>query len=231
MKNDDIIELNKRAWDRLAENYDENRPKTFSAMFKHFTLSLEPGGKVLDLGCGTGLPYARYLVDNGFDVVGLDVSDEMIKIAKRNVPEAEFIQLSMDGIDYVGVFDGVVSSFSMLLLTPKLFRETAQRIHRALRKKGLLYLSLNEPKDEHEDPDAEAFVEVMGQQMYSRGYRAEEIRDIVQPIGFKEIKFNRMINQSDAFGEEHVIEFIFKKKGNISTLWDSNLPTLVRILG
>jgi len=211
MKYEDIIELNKRAWDRLAENYDENRPKTFSATFKHFAQLFEPGGKVLDLGCGTGLPYARYLVDNGFDVVGLDVSGEMIKIAKRNVPEAEFIQLSMDGIEYAGVFDGVVSSFSMLLLTPKLFRETAQRIHRALKKKGLCYLSLNEPKDEHEDPDAEAFVDVMGQQMYSRGYRVEEIRDIVQPIGFKEIRFNRMINQSDAFGEEHVIEFIFEK--------------------
>jgi cyclopropane fatty-acyl-phospholipid synthase-like methyltransferase len=81
-------------------------------------------GKVLDLGCGTGLPYARYLVEKGFDVLGVDLSEEMVKVASKNVPEASFVQLSMNWITYRDEFDGVLSSFSMLLLPPDLFKET-----------------------------------------------------------------------------------------------------------
>jgi len=91
---------------------------------------------VLDLGCGTGLPYARHMVDEWFDVMGVDLSEEMVKVATRNVPEAAFAQLSMSEIDYRDEFDGVISSFSMLLLSPALFKETASRIHSALVDRG-----------------------------------------------------------------------------------------------
>jgi SAM-dependent methyltransferase len=46
-------------------------------------------GLVVDLGCGTGL-LARELIDAGYDVVGIDISAEMIRIARSRAPEAEF---------------------------------------------------------------------------------------------------------------------------------------------
>jgi SAM-dependent methyltransferase len=45
-------------------------------------------GLVVDLGCGTGL-LARELIDAGYDVFGVDISEAMIEIARRRVPEAE----------------------------------------------------------------------------------------------------------------------------------------------
>ena len=46
-------------------------------------------GLVVDLGCGTGL-LARELIDAGYDVLGIDISGEMIELARGRAPEAEF---------------------------------------------------------------------------------------------------------------------------------------------
>jgi len=47
------------------------------------------GGLVVDLGCGSGL-LARELLDAGYHVLGIDISEAMIAIARRRAPEAEF---------------------------------------------------------------------------------------------------------------------------------------------
>lgn len=44
---------------------------------------------VVDLGCGTGL-LARELIDAGYGVFGVDISGEMVEIARRRTPEADF---------------------------------------------------------------------------------------------------------------------------------------------
>src|SRR5829696_7869814 len=48
-----------------------------------------PEGLVVDLGCGSGL-WARELVDAGYRVLGIDISEAMIGLYRRRVPEAEF---------------------------------------------------------------------------------------------------------------------------------------------
>ncbi len=211
----DILDLNKKAWDNIARGYDERSGalKDFSDVFISFMGKLPEKGGVLDLGCGTGLPYDRHLVENGFKVVGVDLSEEMVKVATTNVPGAKFVQRSMSEITYRDEFDGVISSFSMLLLPPDLFRETASRIHSALVDRGYFYLSLNEPGNDSSDPDSDVFVNLMGQDMYSRGYTVEEIEGHFLPLGFSVMKFHRETQVSKEFGEEHVIEFIFQKSG------------------
>jgi SAM-dependent methyltransferase len=44
---------------------------------------------VVDLGCGSGL-WARELVDAGYRVLGIDISEAMIELSRKRVPEAEF---------------------------------------------------------------------------------------------------------------------------------------------
>jgi SAM-dependent methyltransferase len=46
-------------------------------------------GLVVDLGCGSG-QWARELVDAGYRVLGIDISESMIEISRKRVPEAEF---------------------------------------------------------------------------------------------------------------------------------------------
>ena len=49
---------------------------------------LPSGARVLDVGCGTGIPTARQLVAAGWEVTGIDISPVMLDLARRNVPEA-----------------------------------------------------------------------------------------------------------------------------------------------
>ena len=99
----------------------------------------------------------------------------------------------------------------MLLLSPDLFKAAAIRIHSSLKEGGYFYISLNEPVEESSDPESDVFVNIMGQDMYSRAYTVKEIEETFTPLGFTQIKFHREIQISKEFGEEHVIEFIYKK--------------------
>jgi len=166
----DVIPLNKRAWERVAEKYYKAHYGEASEVSDFFCEKLPKGSSVLDVGCGTGLPFAKLLVERNFSVVGIDVSSRMVRIAQKNVPEAEFRELSMTDIDFENEFDGVLSSFSMLLLDPPLSKDVAGRIVRSLKNDGLFYLALNEPHEEGADVDGEAVVKIMGEKMYSRAY-------------------------------------------------------------
>jgi SAM-dependent methyltransferase len=51
-------------------------------------------GSVVDLGCGSGILACR-MTDAGYDVVGVDVSEAMLEIARRQAPEAHFVHGSL----------------------------------------------------------------------------------------------------------------------------------------
>ncbi len=56
-----------------------------------FANNLSPNSRVLDIGCGTGYPIALYLSKQGFQVTGIDISEEMIKQAQKlNLHNATF---------------------------------------------------------------------------------------------------------------------------------------------
>ena len=47
-------------------------------------------GLVVDLGCGSGI-WASFLVENAYDVLGVDISPSMVKLAKKRAPKATFL--------------------------------------------------------------------------------------------------------------------------------------------
>jgi SAM-dependent methyltransferase len=52
------------------------------------------GGLVVDLGCGSGI-WARALIAAGYDVLGIDISPAMIRLARRKAPGAKFRSASL----------------------------------------------------------------------------------------------------------------------------------------
>ena len=56
------------------------------------------GGRVLDLGCGTGELVTRHLLER-YEVVGVDLSPHSIEVAKREVPGAEYLCADMVQLD------------------------------------------------------------------------------------------------------------------------------------
>ena len=79
-KEETIDSYNKNAEafsEKFKKLFDLNRRKEFPIFIK-----LLSGKRVLDLGCGSG-DHSYYFSQQGFDIVGVDISSEMIKLCKK----------------------------------------------------------------------------------------------------------------------------------------------------
>ena len=208
-----IISLNKRAWNNVAEKYDNANYSKLNPAIDFFCTELPNMGSVLDIGSGTGLPFAKLFLEKGFNYLGVDISSQMIKIARKNVPLAKFKEMSMTDLDYDKQFNGVFSHYSMLLLSPQLFKGVVKRVYKSLKGNGLFYLSLNEPRVKDADLDEDVICEIMGETMYSRAYTEEEILDLLTSLGLEKLQIYRELQNSEEFGTEYMIAFVFQKVG------------------
>ncbi|AOT57523.1 MULTISPECIES: class I SAM-dependent methyltransferase [Streptomyces] len=78
---------------------------------------LPPGARVLDVGSGTGRPAAERLVRAGFDVTGIDVSAEMVRVARERVPGARFERADVRTFEPpAGGYDAVCAFFPLLVM-------------------------------------------------------------------------------------------------------------------
>ena len=90
-----------------------------------FASFLQLGDTVLDVGCGGGIKTA-YLIGKGFKVVGIDLSENMIAIAKREVPGGIFITCDLAHVDTLDrPFDAIFMQ-AVLLHIPK--KEAVDRL-------------------------------------------------------------------------------------------------------
>ena len=68
---------------------------------------------ILDLGCGTGL-HTKELVGRGYNVTGLDLSKEMLEIAKKRNPDSDFFIEDMSNFNINKKFDVIICMFAAL---------------------------------------------------------------------------------------------------------------------
>lgn len=78
----------------IHDKYFKNLSEEAAKLIIELLPNKEHSKKVLDLGCGSGI-LAKKLVSKGYSVTGVDFSQEMLKIAKENVPSAKFIKSSL----------------------------------------------------------------------------------------------------------------------------------------
>ncbi len=72
-------------------------------------LDLGPGSRVLDVGCGPGR-HAHALARRGIEVVGVDLSERFVEVARRDAPPgATFVRADARSLAFDSVFDAVVS--------------------------------------------------------------------------------------------------------------------------
>ncbi len=108
MSADEIIGL----YERHAEAWDRGRAADLTlerAWIERFVAHVPAGGSVLDLGCGSGQPIARDLLERGFDVVGVDASPTLVATCRRRFPLAEWLEADMRTVSLDRCFDGLIA--------------------------------------------------------------------------------------------------------------------------
>ncbi len=141
----------RHAYDTIAEAYveyvrDEMASQPFErAMLAVFAETVR--GPVLEVGCGTGR-ITEHLHQLGMDVSGVDLSPEMLGIARRTYPHLKFELGSMTDLDLPAAgFGGIVAWYSLFYLPPALHHTVLSTFHRAIVPGGRLMLAFHAGDD------------------------------------------------------------------------------------
>ncbi|MGW0845558.1 class I SAM-dependent methyltransferase [Streptomyces sp. NPDC002787] len=117
MTSEDPKDLVRRGYDALSLRYDEayDSDTKYQSWVASLNARLEEGSRVLDLGCGSGVPVVRDLAAAGHRVTGVDISEVQIRRAQELVPQADFIRADATSVDFPGgSFDAVVSLYALI---------------------------------------------------------------------------------------------------------------------
>ena len=177
------------AFDQIGERYDEAFPHKEGQVTAVSWLidQLKPGARILDAGCGTGVPTARQLTGAGMSVMGIDISPVMLSLARENVPGATFTEMDiMDLAPEIGKFDAVVAFFSLLMLPRGEIPPALARFREILVPQGRLVLGMVEA-DVDDIP-----VPFLGAQVRVTGYPRSRLRDVVTAAGFAVLQENSL---------------------------------------
>jgi len=115
----DERDLVRRGYDALSYHYrsDDADDGEYAPWLVDLQGRLPVSGAVLDLGCGCGVPVARFLADAGYHVTGVDISDVQIERARRLVPAGTFVRADATRLDLPSAsFDAVVCLYALIHL-------------------------------------------------------------------------------------------------------------------
>jgi 2-polyprenyl-3-methyl-5-hydroxy-6-metoxy-1,4-benzoquinol methylase len=152
---------------------------------------LPDAARVLDLGCGAGVPVAHRLAERGFEVVGIDGSIEQIRLARRNVPQAEFIHADMTAVALLPrSFDAVAAFYSITHVPREEHTTLLRRIADWLKPDGLFIASLGSGEC------ADWVGEWLGTEMFFSHYDASTYEGLVRAAGFN-IEIAEVVDQDN----------------------------------
>ena len=168
-----FLESTREGYDVTASEYAErfhdhlqDRPLD-RAMLAGFAGLVDRGGVVADVGCGTGAA-ARMLANLGLDVLGIDLSPNMLAEARRRNPDLSFQVGSMTGLDFAdGHFCGICAWYSVIHIPDEQLPDVFAEFHRVLRPGGLVLVAFqvgDQPR---------TFKEMFGEQVSLTFYRRQ----------------------------------------------------------
>lgn len=175
---------------------------------------------ILDLGCGTG-NHDILLIEKGFEVTGLDLSEEMIEIAKKRVAGEFFVgDMSEFSINENGTakkFDTIVSMFSSIgyLTENSKIQTFFKSVKKHLKPSGLLIIDcwnglgvMNELPSSRENS-----VEVEGLKITRKSFPNLDAKNHINNVLFKvNVLKADTGEQIEEYEEMHKVRFFFPKE-------------------
>ncbi|MND58364.1 Trans-aconitate 2-methyltransferase [compost metagenome] len=202
-----------QTWNKVASLYQENFMDLdlYNDTYDRFCKLIEKeGAKVFEIGCGPG-NVTKYLLAKRPDlyVEGIDIAPNMIELAKKNNPTANFQVMDCREIDRLtDMFDAVMCGFCMPYLSKEDCAKLIKDCSNLLNPGGVLYFSVIE--DEYSKSGCET--NSLGDKMYIYYHEVPYLQDYLKENSFDQIEIER--KEYVKAGELHSIHMIFiaKKK-------------------
>ena len=176
-------------WNKIASLYQDKfmdmdlYNDTYDFVCKSIT---KDRAKILEIGCGPG-NITKYLLSErpDFDIFGIDIAPNMIELAKKNNPNANFVIMDSRQIDEIKTsYDGIVCGFCLPYLSPTDSQKFITDCYKLLNENGLFYLSFVEG-----DPSKSNFqVSSSGDRSYFYFYNLDDMKTQLVENKFEELK-------------------------------------------
>lgn len=128
-------------YDQIIDWFDAHRSKelTMESFYLAFIQEHIPAnGSILDIGCGTGEPLARFFIEQGYQLTGVDASQNMIELCKKRFPDEKWILSDMRQIHLKQQFDLVIAWHSLFHLPHQDQRDALKLMAAHVKENGLL---------------------------------------------------------------------------------------------
>jgi SAM-dependent methyltransferase len=165
---------------RLAGGVPDSHPRR--ARMAALLADLHPGGSVLEVGCGAGVPVAAEILRNGHPYVGIDVSPRQVGLARKHVPQADVrVGDVLDQTFDPQTFDAVVALYVITHVPRERWASLFHKIHEWLKVGGVLLVNVP-------DGDSPGWVEEdflgLGGTNWTNAYGVERTVRMLEAKGF-----------------------------------------------
>lgn len=205
----DPKEIVAQGYDQIAARYADWAPSVRVEERAHYTTvlleSLPQNAKILELGCGSGLPTTKRLAER-FRVTGVDISGQQIALARQYLPAVNFVHADMTTLNLPSSsFDGVAAFYAITHVPREEHEQLLRSIAQWLRPGGLFVASMGA---KHSVGDVEE--EWLGAPMYFSHFDAETNRKSVEEAGLQVVTAYVEVAEED--GESVAFLWIVARK-------------------
>jgi trans-aconitate methyltransferase len=166
----------------LSFDADRNRSLFEKAWLDRFLDLVPRSPSVLDMGCGMGEPLAKYLIERGCSVTGVDGSPRMIALCKQRLPQHEWIVADMRGLTLGRTFQGLLAWGSFFLLEP----DQQRRMFDVFAEHAAPGAALMFTSGDRED---ETIGSYCGEPLYHASLAPSEYRALLERSGFEVVAY------------------------------------------
>jgi len=182
-------------YDNNSKQYSDGLHTTFpTASFETFLKYIKSGDYVLEAGCGPGRETKQFSL-RGIKTIGVDISEGLITIAKKNNPETEYILCNFLQLPFSKeTFDGVWAHASLVHLeTIDEVKQALKEFYRVLKKDGYVLIKVKEQVGN--EKTAVVSDTLSKHERFFRYYSREEMMNLVTEAGFKIV--DNLIQEDD----------------------------------
>lgn len=165
-------------YDDFAEQFMAARSDVGATFVRSWARdNLPPESSIADVGCGSGVPIAQALIEDGFTVFGIDASPSLLAAFRRRFPNVQSTcEAAQDSVFFNHIFDAAVSIGLLFLLSADDQRRVFQRTANALKPGGRFLFTAPWQICEWQDVLTGRQSRSLGKQEYERLLKASGLR-------------------------------------------------------